>query len=154
MAAKEGGKPLLELCCGDAGPVSFTRAEPGGGGPRGGGGGPTSPLPGGGGPGGSGGCDLALAKIGCIPDVTAPLDAPFAIMLDDPMRTILVLSPSIAEAAWAVRATSPSDSMDDCFCIDIDDTPLTISLRSCKIISFALSKSAVSCAHSLVFSSS
>ena len=75
------------------------------------------------------------------------------------MWTKLVVSPNIADAACAVRATS-SVSMED-WGIEVkspteDDPapPRLISFLSCRIMSLALSKSLFNCTHSLVFSSS
>jgi len=90
--------------------------------------------------------------------VPGAADVPLDMMLElETMRTRLVASPRLTEAACAVCATSPSVSMDGCLAparIPGTPPPLTISLRNCRIISFALSKSAESCLHSLVFSSS
>ena len=80
------------------------------------------------------------------------------------MCTKFVVSPNIADAACcAVRATS-SVSIDDCAMDEKSPTdddppppltpPLLISFLRFKMMSFALSKSFVSCTHSLVFSSS
>jgi hypothetical protein len=96
---------------------------------------------------------LAVVKTGgcCIPfDVdTPPLDNKLE---DEFMCTKLVASPSMADAVCAVLATSPSPSVDGI--LAGMDEPLAISLRNRKMISFAFSKSALSCTHSLVFSSS